>query len=141
MRSHFLLGTLALTTCLTRQAIVVAPSPIVRADTVARAAFAGSALNLLERVARDDSLEPWITTGAGPECFGSGNFHMCGFVQDSVLKIEFTQGGVRSFSERNERIRRNVLQRFRDEFGELRVRECTSHGSICPRLAQIDSAP
>jgi len=27
-----------------------------------------------------------------------------------------------------------------DAFGERRVRECSSHGSVCPRPAQIDSA-
>lgn len=143
MSSHVrlrpLLGTLALTTCLTRQAIVVAPPPAVRADSLARAVFARSALNALERVAKEDSLEQWSMNDVNRECFSKRNFHVCGHMQDSVVLIEFAQGGMTNFTDRNERIRRDVLERLRDEFGERRVRECSSHGSVCPRLVQIDS--
>lgn len=96
-------------------------------------------MDFLERVAREDSLEPWPVWGTGPECFGRGNFHLCASIQDSLVKIEFVQGGT-SFSDRSERIRQDVLRRFRQIFGEHRVRECISHGSVCPPLAQIDSA-
>jgi hypothetical protein len=140
MRSRFLLGSLALTTCLTRQAIVVAPKPSVRADSVARGAFARSALDLLEQVANADSLDLVAVGATGRECFTRRDFHVCGHMQDSVVIIEFVQGGTSSFSDGNERVRQDVLQQFQDAFGQDRVRECTSHGSICPNLAQIDSA-
>ena len=140
MRSRFLVGTLVLTTCLTRQTLVVAPTPTVRADSLARTAFAEAAIDLLERVAIADSLEPRGIRGIGRGCFARSNFDVCGHMEDSVVMIEFTQGGTGRFTDRNEQLRRNVLQRFREEFGEHRVRECTSHGSLCPRLAQIDSS-
>jgi len=134
-----LLATLALTSCLTREAIVVAPTPAVRTDSLARASFARSAMDLLERIAIEDSLKPLPASGRGRECFEKDTFDLCGSMQDSVVRIEFVQGGT-SFREESERIRLEVLQRFRDAFGERRVRECSSHGSVCPRPAQIDSA-
>jgi len=85
-----LLATLALTSCLTREAIVVAPTPAVRTDSLARASFARSAMDL----------------PGGEGVLREGHFRF--------VRV--------------------------DAFGERRVRECSSHGSVCPRPAQIDSA-
>jgi hypothetical protein len=134
MRSRFLLGSLALTTCLTRQAIVVAPKPSVRADSVARGAFARSALDLLEQVANADSLDLVAVGATGRECFTRRDFHVCGHMQDSVVIIEFVQGGTSSFSDGNKMSSSSSRTRLvRTEFESVRRTEAsvrTSHRSI-----------
>jgi hypothetical protein len=64
-------------------------------------------------------------------------------MEDSVMRIEFTQPGAR-FSGRGDEVRRDVVEKLRSAFGEKRVRACgfTWRGvEKCPSLAQLDSGP
>ena len=71
-RSRALGGILILTSCIAMQTVVVAPRPVVRSDSAARAAFAKSAMAAHEQVARADSLEPHMPQdqlGVWTSCF------------------------------------------------------------------------
>jgi hypothetical protein len=145
MRSRLMLGTVALTSCFAVQTVVVSPRPVVRSDSLSRAAVATSAMALLEQVAREDSLEP-SDSAVGyqhwTECFWNqkSRLRLCGRMEDSLVRIQFTQGG--RFYGRGDEVRREVIQKLRSEFGEERVRECKYNWrgrETCSRLAQVDS--
>jgi len=104
-----LLATLALTSCLTREAIVVAPTPAVRTDSLARASFARSAMDLLERIAIEDSLKPLPASGRGRECFEKDTFDLCGSMR--LVSAEFVSA-VRT--EACVRVQRRSIAPLRD---------------------------
>jgi hypothetical protein len=145
MRSRAIVSTLVLTSCLAGQTIVVAPRPVVRSDKAARAAFATSAMALLEQIARADSLEPVVPQDQLSEwttCFQhrEPGFRVCGRMEDSVMRIQFAQKG--RFYGQGDAVRREVIESLRSAFGKNRVRECTFNWrgfEKCPLLAQLDS--
>lgn len=140
-----MLGTLALTSCFKIQTFVVAPRPAVGADSAARAAFATSALALLEQIAREDSLTPAEQKYDWTACFRNqdSRFRVCGRMEDSVMRLQFRQGGPGGASwKQGYAVQRDFIERLRSAFGENRVRECRLSwrgDEKCPRLAQLDS--
>lgn len=144
-RSRALAGILTLTSCMAMQTVVVAPRPVVRGDAAARAAFAKSAMDTLEQVAREDSLEPHVPQdelGVWTACFQhpKTRFRVCGRMEDSIMRIQFTEPG--SFRRRSNDVKRDVVEKLRSAFGEKRVRACgfTWRGvEKCPSLVQLDS--
>ena len=144
-RSRAVARILALTSCIAMQNIVVAPHPVVLSDAGARAAFAKSAMATVEQVAREDSLELKVLQeqlGEWTACFQhpKTRFRVCGRMEDSVMRIQFTQPG--RFYGRGDDVRRDVVAKLRSAFGETRVRQCGfSWRGVekCPSLAQLDS--
>lgn len=145
MRSRLMLGTLALTTCFGMQTVVVSPRPVVLSDSLSRAAFATSAMALLEQIAREDSLEP-SDSEVGYQhwtaCFWNqaSRLRLCGRTEDSLVRVQLVQGG--HFDGRGDEVRREVVQKLRREFGAERVRECKYNWrgrETCSRLVHVDS--
>src|ERR1051326_6146512 len=127
MRSRAIVSTLALTSCIKIQTFVVAPRPAIRSDSAARAAFATSAMALLEQVAREDSLTPqqpddWTACVRNQD----SRFRVCGRMDDSVMRIRFWQGGAGGMIwKKGYAVQRDFIERLQSAFGENRVRQCT----------------
>src|SRR5690348_924455 len=130
MRSPPLLATLALTSCIAYQTLAIAPPPAVPLDSAARAAFTSSTMTLLDQIAKGDSLEPVdASEPLGTACFRQKQvgFRLCGHMDDSVMRIDLTQGGGGRFWGAGDDLRRSVIQRLRTAFGDQRVIECTQN--------------
>ena len=152
-RSLLLVGALGLlSACASeaRQTIVVAPRPVTRLDSASLAGFSTAVIELMRRVAGEDSLYEYgrYVPEVWQACFAYSNFLgaglvFCGRMQNSVMRISFVESGLgynrRTFDDRAERIRRHLIESLSREFGESRVRECGRRPEDCPRLVQIDS--
>ena len=145
MHSRLMLGTLALTSCIRIQTFVIAPRPVVGSDSAARVAFATSAMALLEQTAKEDSLTPTEQKQDWTACFRSPDswFRVCGRMDDSVMRIQFRQGGPGgTFWKKGYAVQRDFIARLQGAFGENRVRQCSFNwrgDEKCPPLAQLDS--
>lgn len=108
-------------------AIAIAPQPATGIDMAEQTAFAVAA-----RVAERYGLKPYTPHGAErqlawKECFMGSNGRLCGKWLNGEIQFAIVQAGTRPLPA-TERLRHELLDSLRAEFGADRVRECEWKG-------------